>query len=52
MGRLLYHTEEGYSRGESPFDRAIRETADSEEVRIVCPYIGPTYVKNILRDVD
>jgi predicted transcriptional regulator len=52
MSRLIYHSEEGYDRGESPFDRAIRETADSEEVRIVCPYIGPTYVKSILRDVD
>ncbi|ELZ94588.1 phospholipase D-like domain-containing protein [Haloferax sulfurifontis] len=52
MSRLLYHTEEGYNRGESPFDRAIRETADSEEAKIVCPYISPTYVKSILRDVD
>lgn len=51
MSRLLYHTEEGYNQGESPFDRAIRETADSEEVWIVCPYIGPTYLKSILRDV-
>ncbi|WP_254279657.1 phospholipase D family protein [Haloarcula marina] len=52
MSNLIYHSEESYNRGESPFDRAIRETADSEEVRIVCPYIGPTYVKSILRDVD
>jgi hypothetical protein len=52
MSRLIYHSEEGYDRGKSPFDRAIRETADSEAVRIVCPYIGPAYVKSILRDVD
>lgn len=52
MSRLIYHTEEGYNRGASPFDRAIRETADSEEVWIVCPYIGPAYLKSILRNVD
>ena len=52
MSRLIYHSEEGYDRGKSPFDRDIRETADSEEVRIVCPYIGPAYVKSILSDVD
>lgn len=52
MAQLIYHSEESYNRGESPFDRAIRETADSEEVRIVCPYIGPAYLKAILRDID
>ena len=52
MGRLIYHTEGSYNRGESPFDRAIRETTDSEEVWIVCPYIGPNYVKSILKGVD
>jgi len=52
MNRLIYHSEEGYNRGESPFDRAIRETADSEEVWIVCPFIGPSYVKSILKGVD
>lgn len=46
MTRLIYHTEENYGGGESPFDRAIRETADSEEVWIICPYIGPSYVKD------
>jgi len=52
MSRLIYHSEESYDRGESPFDRAIRETADSEEVSIVCPYIGPSYVNSILKGVD
>jgi len=52
MSRLIYHTEEGYNQGASPFDRAIREAADSGEVWIVCPYIGPSYLKSILRDVD
>jgi len=52
MSNLIYHSEEGYDGGDSPFDGAIRETADSGEVKIVCPYIGPTYVKSILRDVD
>jgi len=52
MSRLIYHSEESYDRAESPFDRAIRETADSEEVSIACPYIGPSYVKSILKGVD
>jgi len=52
MSNLIYHSEESYNKGESPFDATIRDTADSEEVRIVCPYIGPTYVKSILSDVD
>lgn len=52
MSRLIYHLEEAYDGGESPFDRTIRETTDSEAVRIVCPYIGPTYLKSILKDVD
>ncbi|MUW14228.1 hypothetical protein GJ633_05820 [Halorubrum sp. CBA1125] len=52
MSNLIYHSEESYNKGESPFDAAIRETADSEQVRIVCPYISPTYVKSILSDVD
>mgnify|MGYP000094183925 CR=1 FL=1 len=52
MSQLLYHSEDSYHRGESPFDKAIKETSDSEEVWIVCPYIGPTYLKSILRDVD
>ena len=52
MNRLIYHSEESYDSGASPFDRAIRETADSEKVWIVCPYISPTYLKSLLRDVD
>lgn len=52
MSRLIYHSKESYDRGESPLDRAIRETADSEEVSVVCPYIGLTYLNSILRDVD
>lgn len=52
MRNLIYHSEGSYNKGESPFDAAIRETADSEPVRIVCPYIGPTYVKSILSEVD
>jgi len=52
MSNLIYHSEESYNKGESPFDAAIRDTVDSEQVRIVCPYIGPTYVKSILSDVD
>jgi len=52
MAQLIYHSEEGYDRGESPFDRAIKETADSEEVLIVCPYIAPTYLESVLREVD
>lgn len=52
MPQLIYHSEHGYNRAESPFDRAIRNTADAESVWIVCPYIGPSYLKSVLDSVD
>ncbi|GAB3019996.1 phospholipase D-like domain-containing protein [Natronobiforma cellulositropha] len=52
MSRLLYHSETSYQGGESPFDEAIRNVASSDEVWIACPYIGPTYLKSVLRTVD
>ncbi|SEN18779.1 PLD-like domain-containing protein [Halorientalis persicus] len=52
MPGLLYHSEEGYTRAKSPFDKAIRETADAKQVRIVCPYIGPSYLKSVLTSAD
>lgn len=52
MNNLIYHSEGSYDREESLFDAAIRGTVDSGKVRIVCPYIGPSYLKSILREVD
>ncbi|MFC4249006.1 phospholipase D family protein [Natribaculum luteum] len=52
MSRLIYHSEGGYARAESSFDRAIRETADAESVRVVCPYISPSYLKTVLDPAD
>ena len=52
MSRLIYHSEESYDGKASPFDESIRRVTDSDEVWIVCPYIGPAYLKSILRDVD
>lgn len=52
MARLVYHSEEDDDRGESPFDKAIRETADSDFIWIVCPYISPNYLRSILGDTN
>jgi len=52
MSRLIYHSEGSYDSAESPFDKAIRETADTEQVRIICPYISPSYLKTILAPAD
>jgi hypothetical protein len=52
MTWLLYHPEDSYAHGLSPFDEAIRETADSRKVYIVCPYISPSYLKSVLASAD
>ena len=52
MSNLIYHSEGGYDRAESPFDKAIRDTADAESVRIICPYISPSYLKSVLAPAD
>jgi len=52
MVKLIYHSEEDSDRTESPFDRAIRETADSDSAWLVCPYISPDYLRSILADTD
>ena len=52
MSHLIYHSEGGYDRAESPFDKAIREITDSKQVRIVCPYISPRYLKSVLATAD
>ncbi|CQR50362.1 phospholipase D family protein [Haloferax massiliensis] len=50
MAQLIYHPKGSYDRGESPFDKAIRETANSDTVWLVCPYISPSYLRTILSD--
>ena len=52
MARLIYHSKDSYDRSESPFDKAIRETANSDTVWLVCPYISPSYLNTILADTD
>jgi hypothetical protein len=52
MTHLIYHSKNSYSQAESPFDKAIRDTADDEDVRVVCPYIGPNYLKSVLASAD
>jgi len=52
MVNLIYHSEGGYDRAESPFDKAIRDIADAESVRIICPYISPSYLKSVLAPAD
>lgn len=52
MPNLIYHSKGGYDRAESPFDKAIRETTASKQVRIVCPYISPRYLKSVLGTTD
>lgn len=52
MSHLIYHSKNGYDRAESPFANTIRETADSEQVRIICPYISPSYLKSVLASAD
>jgi len=52
MARLTYHSEDNDARSESPFDKAIREIADSDSVWLVCPYISPDYLRSILANTD
>ena len=52
MSNLIYHSEGGYDRAGSPFDKAIRDTAGAESVRVICPYISPSYLKSVLAPAD
>jgi hypothetical protein len=52
MPRLIYHSAESYDGVVSPFDTAVRETADANGVRIVCPYLAPKYLQRVLEHAD
>lgn len=42
----------GISRGNSPFWNAIqRVKADSDTLRVACPYLAPTYIRDLVEDV-
>lgn len=45
--KLLYHPH-GSTKAVSPFDTAIMAAASGQAVRLVCPYIGLSYLQRIL----
>lgn len=45
--KLLYHPR-GSTKAVSPFDNAILAAATGQSVRLVCPYIGLSYLQRIL----
>lgn len=51
MTELVYH-DPADRTGISPFDRAIREITDDEEVLIACPYISPDYLQEITEQTN
>ena len=46
--RLIYHTPESMAGGVSPFDIAISEMTENEDLRIACPYIGLPYFERMI----
>ena len=46
--KLIYHTPDSMAGGASPFDIAILEMLEGQEVRIACPYLGLSYLERIL----
>lgn len=46
--KLIYHTPESMAGGVSPFDIAILDMVEDQEVRIACPYLGLSYLERVL----
>ena len=46
--KLVYHTQASQSGGISPFDEAIHEVSNGEELLIACPYIDVGYIAPFL----
>lgn len=46
--KLIYHTDTSINGGISPFDEAIHQISNNEELLIACPYIDISYVKPFL----
>ncbi|MBX9255004.1 hypothetical protein H1Q63_13820 [Desmonostoc muscorum CCALA 125] len=46
--KLIYHTDTSINGGISPFDQAIHQVSNSEELLIACPYIDISYVEPFL----
>lgn len=44
---LIYHTDESWSGGLSPFDEAILASVTNENICIACPYLSLNYLKRI-----
>lgn len=51
MAELIYHNPSDRT-GVSPFDRAIRDITEDEEILIACPYIGPAYLRDVLNRTE
>ncbi|MFC7202818.1 phospholipase D-like domain-containing protein [Haloferax namakaokahaiae] len=51
MPELIYHDPTDRT-GLSPFDRAIRDITDGEEVLLVCPYISPDYLSTVIEKTE
>lgn len=47
MSELIYHDPLDHT-GISPFDKAIHDITEGEEVLIACPYIDPSYLKDVV----
>lgn len=47
MGQLIYHSPET-PEGESPFDREIIKVAKGNDIKIVSPYLGLSYLNRLV----
>jgi hypothetical protein len=46
--KLIYHDDSSIDGGFSPFDEAIRQVSNSQELLIACPYIDVNYIQPLL----
>ena len=46
--RLVYHTAESTTGGESPFDAALSAIVADAELCLACPYLSLDYLRNLL----
>ncbi len=46
--KLIYHDKESISGGISPFDRAIKGIVMNKDIKVVSPYIGLDYFRQII----
>ncbi len=46
--RLIYHTPDSMTGAASPFDTAIMDMTEGQDLQIACPYLGLSYVQRII----